>query len=62
MAKGEPEHSPGRVVTYIRMTARQGKWSAGQQMAFLRRYARRKGLIVREYPDGGGDRKGGALP
>jgi hypothetical protein len=62
MAKDDPEYAPRRVVTYIRMTARQAEAAAGRQMAFIRRYARRKGLIVREYPDGGGDRKGDALP
>ena len=63
MSKGDPEHSPRRAVTYIRMTVRQGELSAGQQRAALRRYARRRGLkIVREYLDGGGDEKGGALP
>ena len=62
MAKGDPEHFPRRAVTYIRMTVRQEEWSAGRQRSALRRYARRHGLkIVREYLEGGGDGKGGAL-
>lgn len=63
MIKGDPEHSPRRVVTYIRMTARQGESSASQQGAALRRYARRHGLkIAREYLEGGGGGKGGGSP
>jgi hypothetical protein len=62
MTKGESEHFPRRTATYARMAVRRRGLSAGNQTAVLRRYARRHGLkIVREYRQGGGDGKGGAL-
>jgi hypothetical protein len=62
MTKGESEHFPRRTATYVGMAVRRRGLSAGKQMAVVRRYARRHGLkIVREYRQGGGDGKGGAL-
>jgi hypothetical protein len=62
MTKGESEQFPRRTATYARMVMQRRGLSAGKQMAVVRRYARRHGLkIVREYSQGGGDGKGGAL-
>jgi hypothetical protein len=59
MSRGEPKLPPNPAVAYVRMSARRREWSADQQMAVVRRYAKRHGIkILRERSDGDAYGKG----
>ena len=53
MSKKARKSKPKRVATYTRMSANRPHLSRGQQMAVIRKYAKRRGLIiVKNYSDG----------
>jgi hypothetical protein len=53
MNHGAPEPNPKRTAAYTRRSMKHPQFSIGRQMSVIRKYAKRRGLvIVREYADG----------
>ena len=53
MSHETPEPNPKRTAVYTRWSMKHPQFSIGRQMSVIRKYAKRRGLvIVKEYADG----------